>query len=157
MTAREAAWNAIPKIKNHALGDRVYVQAQQIWVTLIAFVEGKKPKTSATRESAVRTITYGDVASLMGFDDRRAGHVISRQLSIVANYCRLSNLPCLNALVVSQATQQPGDEVILTPGNSIKKEQLAVLNHDWFQHRVPTTGTFRQVWEAMQQYGSYEE
>ena len=41
----------------------------------------------------------------------------------------------------------PGDHVVLRDGHSYKQEQAEVMRRDWFQFRVPTTGTFRKVWQ----------
>lgn len=134
----------IPEIKRYDQGDRIYVQAQRIWLVLVAFV-----KTPLRRPSDPKTITYGEVAELMGYADRRAGHMLSRQLGIIGEYCRLNDLPTLNSIVVNQTTGMPGEDVLLRDGHSIKDEQRAVLKEDWFALRVPSTGTLRKVWQSM--------
>ena len=133
----------IPKVKRFQRGDRVYVQAQQIWLILVAFVmfgDGSRRK---------KIMTYGELAGTMGYDDYRAGHVLGRQLGIIGNYCVINDLPPLNVIVVTQETGVPGDEVILRRRRTVKEEQVAVCRQNWFAIRVPTTGTFRQVWESM--------
>ena len=131
-----------PSAKRFSRGDRVYVQAQQIWLILMAFAMTKKPP------SQPKTMTYGELALTMGYDDTRAGHTLGRQLGIVGQYCVQNDLPPLNVIVVNQETGMPGDEVVLRPGRFVKEEQKAVLTEDWFTVRVPTTGTFRQIWEG---------
>lgn len=129
----------IPTVKRFERGDRLYVQAQQVWLILVSFA------MHATRKMA--TMTYGDLALAMGHDNARAGHTLARQLGIVGRYCIENDLPPLNVLVVNQQTNVPGSEVVLRQGRSVREEQKAVLREDWFSVRVPTTGTFRQVWE----------
>lgn len=131
----------IPKIKHFARGDRVYVQAQQIWLILTAYVH------YGPRRSRPTTITYGELALEMGFEDTRAGYTLARQLGIVGHYCVYNGLPALNAIVVNQDTKMPGDEVVLRANRSVHEEQKAVMKQNWFGLRVPTTGTFRRVWE----------
>jgi hypothetical protein len=132
-----------PKVKKYATGDRLHVQAQRIWLILVAFVmhserNPKKPSTTF----------YGDLALAMGYADRRAGHTLGRQLGIIAQFCRDNDLPALNSIVIGQDTLQPGAEVMLRDGKTVKEEQAAVMKQDWFEIRVPTTGTFRRVWEG---------
>lgn len=134
----------IPKIKRFARGDRLPVQAQQVWLILVAFVMHSKhdPKHPTT-------ITYGEVAAAMGYPDPRAGHTLGRQLGIVGEFCKANDLPPLNAIVVNQNTGMPGNEVVLRDGRTVRQEQAAVMREDWFCLRVPTTGTFRKVLEAL--------
>lgn len=134
--------SAIPAAKRFVRGDRIYVQAQQIWLILCAFVM-HSDKTSGRPT----TLTYGDLAAKMGYKDRRAGHMLARQLGIVGEYCRINELPALNAIVVNQNTGIPGDEVVLSVAKTILAEQKAVMREDWFGIRVPTSGTFRKVWQ----------
>lgn len=134
----------IPEIKRFAKGDRVYVQAQQIWLILVAFVmhSDRNPKRPAT-------ITYGDLAVCMGYPDKRAGHMLGRQLGIVGRYCVSNGLPALNSIVVNQDTGMPGADVVLGAGRTVAQEQRDIMKQDWFSFRVPTTGTFRKVWELL--------
>lgn len=134
----------IPPIRRYKEGDRVYVQAQRIWLILTAFVGGP---TRGPHDEA--TITYGRLAQLMGHPDRRAGHTLGRQLGIIGEYCRLNDLPTLNSIVVNQTTGAPGEEVLLREGRTVKQEQRAVMRQDWFSLGVPTTGALRKVWESM--------
>jgi hypothetical protein len=128
----------IPKIKRHERGDRLAVQAQQVWVILSGYSVLKK-----------KTIAYGDLALLMGFEDKRAGHMLGRQLGIVGHYCLMNELPPLNAIAVGANSKVPGSGVV-KPKRWTNQEAIdAVLDEDWFAYRVPTTGTLRQVWDAM--------
>lgn len=132
----------LPAIKKFGAGDRVYVQAQQVWLVLTAYVmsSDRKP-TLPTR------ITYGDLARAMGRDPR-AGRNLRHALGIVGFFCKANDLPTLNSIVVNEKTGAPGDHVVLRDGHSPKQEQADVMRQDWFRFRVPTTGTFRRVWEA---------
>jgi len=130
-------------IRAYARGDRLYVQAQRIWLILTGFV------SSPLREKGDRkTITYGELAERMGYDPR-AGHTLGRQLGIVGKCCLENDLPALNAIVVTALEGAPGDEVVLKPGRKIKQEQRAVHEQDWYEVGVPSTGMLRRVWEGM--------
>ncbi len=95
---------AIPVLRRYQRGDRLHVQAQQIWQILTAFV------SSPTRKpSDPKTLPYGELALLMGYGTRQAGHNLGRQLGIVGKYCLFNHLPCLNVAVVGQRTDEPGD------------------------------------------------
>lgn len=136
--------NNIPAVKRFEPGDRVYVQAQQIWLILMAFVMMR----AKSNPRSSQTITYGELAELMGHPNRQAGHILGRQLGIVGKFCILNDVPPLNAIVVNQVTGVPGDEVVLRTGRNVAQEQKEVLKYDWFTLRIPTTGTFRKVWES---------
>lgn len=93
------------------------------------------------------TITYGEVADLMGYDSR-AGHTLGRHLGVLGWYCLENELPMLNAIVVGKASGEPGDEVLLAKGKTVAKSQKAVYDFDWFSVRPPSTGALRKVYEA---------
>lgn len=134
---------SIPAIRRYGPGDRLPVQAQRIWLILSGYVSGREhPPQNA------RTITYGELALRMGYDDTRAGHMLSRQLGIVGHYCLINDLPALNAMVVNATTKEPGGDVVLTPGRSFRDELRAIYRQDWYEVGVPSTGTLRKVWEA---------
>jgi hypothetical protein len=133
---------AIPAIRRYERGERHHIQAQQIWQILAAFVVG-----ATRRPSDRRTLTYGDLALAMGYDDPRAGHTLGRQLGIVGKYCLMNDLPCLNSIVVDK-TGVPGESVLITPGRTLEQEHKQVFNTRWHEYRRPTTGTLRQVGEA---------
>lgn len=135
----------IPAIKRYGSNERLYVTAQQIWVILVSVVMGAPRSKSA----GLPTITYGNLALKMGYSDRRVGFTLGRQLGIIGYYCKMNDIPTLNSIVINQDSKLPGDHVVLSDGNSIYDEQVAVMNEDWFGIRVPSTGTFRKVWESM--------
>ena len=137
---------AIPPIRRFARGDRLPVQAQRIWLILAGHVSGSEQR----RRNDERTLTYGELALRMGYDDTRAGYTFARQLGMIGHYCLMNDLPALNAIVVNARTNEPGEDVVLTPGRTPRQEIAAVHRHDWFSVGVPTPGTFRKVWEAMQ-------
>ena len=129
--------SAVPRIKSFGAGGRRFVQAQQVWLVLVAHVM-HLPK---------ETITYGELAEKMKMS-RLAGRTLNIPLGIVGEYCRVNNLPTLNSIVVNQETGVPGDHVVVRNGRTYKDEQDEVAETDWFNYRVPTTGTFRRVWES---------
>lgn len=142
----------IPAIKRYARGDRISVQAQRIWMILVAHVEEYKiaklrAKDVGKRPPYMPTITYGEVAKRMGYQDGRAGFTLGRQLGIIGTLCLANDIPPLNTVVVNKATGEPGESVLYD--TDLDKEQKAVLKEDWFALRVPSTGTFRKVWESM--------
>ncbi|HXP04322.1 MAG TPA: hypothetical protein VN808_09390 [Stellaceae bacterium] len=130
----------IPPAKRFAPGGRVYVQAQQVWLILVAFVMRRQIGDP-------ETITYGDLALKMGYSTRKAAIMLGRPLGIIAEYCRINQLSMLNTIVVD-TTGVPGSGVILSKGHTLRQDQADVYKMDWFSVRVPTTGTFRKVWEA---------
>jgi hypothetical protein len=54
-------------------------------------------------------------------------------------------------IVVSQETGTPDPGVISRPGRNWEDDQRDALRVKWFDYRVPTSGTFRRVWEEMQE------
>src|SRR5712671_6880900 len=83
--------DGIPHIRLFSRGDRLYVQAQQIWIILVAFVMHSKRNPKRPEK-----MTYGDLAKAMGYPDSRAGHGLARQLGIVGEYCVRNRWPALN-------------------------------------------------------------
>ncbi len=132
-----------PLIRRFMVGDRVYVRAQQAWLILVAHVMSTR---KLRREE--RLLTYGELAERMG-EDRRAGVGLGRELGIIGRYCIDNGLPALNCIVVNQATGTPGFNVLTRRNKSWQDEAWETLRTDWFKFRVPTTGTFRQVWQEM--------
>lgn len=128
----------IPSLKRFEPGNRVYVRAQQVWLVLVAHVM-----------SGGETTTYGDLAEKMGID-RRAAIGLHRELAIVATFCIQNDLPAITCLVIGQDTRAPGPGVISRPGKTWQEDQRDALRTNWFEYRVPTTGTLRQVWEELQ-------
>jgi hypothetical protein len=135
--------NDIPSLRRFRKGDRVYVQAQQIWIVLTCLVmrSDRNPRRPFV-------VTYGDLAEAMGMN-RRAGITLGRQLGIVGHLCVMNDLAALNSIVVNDATNEPGDHVVTRPGKTYKQEQAEVMKENWHGIRVPTTGTLRKVWEAI--------
>jgi hypothetical protein len=131
-----------PVAKFYDPGDRLYMQAQRIWLILVGYVIWRREFTPELPP----LITYGALAEQMGIDPR-AGHTLGRQFGIVADFCVRNGLPALNAIVVTRGTREPGDGVVYTPENTLSEEQRAVADFDWFKVRPLTTGTLRQVWE----------
>jgi hypothetical protein len=135
--------NEIPEIKSFGAGDRVYVQAQQVWLVLVAYI-----MSSGRNLEKPCTIPYGKLAQKLG-KDPRAGRNLTTALGIVGEYCKYNDLPTINSIVVNEKTGVPGDHVVLRDGKSPAEEQSDVMKRNWFTFRVPTTGTFRKVWEAV--------
>jgi hypothetical protein len=133
---------APPRIRIFSSSSRAFIRAQQAWMILTAQVMSTKGPLKD------RVLTYGDVAERMGLD-RRAGISLGPALGIIGEYCIQNGLPALNCLVVSQETGTPGPGVVFRKGRTWKDDQRDAIRVNWFQYRVPTTGTFRQVWEGM--------
>jgi hypothetical protein len=117
-------------------GSRVYAQAEQMWQILTAFV----------MYSGKTTITYGDLATKMGYATTHAGHTLGRPLGLIGKICLQTDLPPLNAIVVTKHGQ-PGDEVVLRPGSTVKLDQEAVRKVNWFEWHAPVAGSFRKIWD----------
>ena len=128
-----------PSIKRFQPGDRTYVRAQRVWITLACHID-----------HGGQVLTYGDLAAAMGMD-RRAGIGLHRELGIIGTYCIQNDLPAIGCIVVAQETGVPGAGVISRRGRNWQDDQTDALRIRWFEFRVPTSGTFRQVWEEMQQ------
>ena len=130
--------------REYGRGDRLYVQAQQIWIILSAHavLRGKESLNGLPKG----LISYGDLADLMG-KDRRAGHTLGRQLGIVGYYCLNCNLPPLNVIVVTEKEEEPGWRVVWTPGKSVEDDQNKVLGYAWFKLRPPTIKALKDVYE----------
>ena len=132
-------------IRRYGEGDRLYVQAQQIWQILTAHAafRGKESLNGLPRG----LLTYGDLAELMG-RNRGFRRFLGRQLGIVGNYCLHCKLPPLNVIVVNEEEQEPGLKVVWTPGSSVKKDQIKVLQYGcrWFELRPPTIKDLKDIY-----------
>ena len=128
-----------PIVKHYERGDRVHIRAQQIWMILVAFV--------MNAESRRVRITYGELATLMGYSDPRAGFTLGLPLGIICKYCKINNLPLLNLIVVNKETLAPGTGGLVRNGYSLQSKQKEIFKEDWFQYRIPTTSAFRKAWE----------
>jgi hypothetical protein len=113
-----------------------------MWAILTGFV-----MFSDAGAGKSKTITYGQLAKLMGYDSALAGHTLSRPLELVGRLCLLSDLPPLNVVVVSKETGAPGAEVLLRPNSTVAEDQSAVEAVDWFSWRAPSANIFRTIWE----------
>jgi hypothetical protein len=133
----------VSELRRYARGDRVYVTAQQVWLILTGFVMW------APQADRRKFLTYGELALKAGYADTRAGHMLGRQLGIVGNFCLQNGLPALNAIVVTQHSRKPGDEVVHAADRTVPQEQREVMNFDWYSVACPTTGMLRKAWEAM--------
>ena len=129
-------------VRHYGRGDRLYVQAQQIWLILSAHAVLRGEESLNGLPQGL--LSYGDLAELMG-KDRRAGITLTRQLGIVGHYCLEHELPPLNVIVVNQNTGEPGADVVLTPGNSIRQDQRKVLRFPWFEMRPPSIKSLKDV------------
>jgi len=49
---------------------------------------------------------------------------------------------------VNAITGVPGDHVVLGSYKDVPAAQTAIWKQDWFLLRVPSAGSFRQIWEA---------
>jgi hypothetical protein len=131
----------LKRYKNH--GERLPVQAQRVWIILVARVQWFKK--SGLHEVL---ITYGDLAEAMGMD-RRAGRTLARPLWIIGRICLDNDVPALNSIVVNAKDNEPGSGVIHHSTRSVTQEQKAVAKFDWFTIRPPSTGMLRRVWEGI--------
>jgi hypothetical protein len=131
-----------PAIKKFGPGDRIYVRAQQAWLILVAYVMfgGRGPWRT-------RLLTYGELAELMGLDPR-AAIGLGRELGLVGAYCLENGLPALNCIVVGRETNAPGLGVVFRRGRTWQDDARESFSINWFQYRVPSTGTFRQIQEG---------
>jgi hypothetical protein len=121
-------------------GDRIYVRASQIWLILVAQVMGSKSHNQQA------TITYGDLAVLMGYN-RNFSLALGKYLYLVGAMCEENGIPCLNYVVVNK-DGHPGIGVHLgkTPKdheNEVKK----IYDFDWFGLKIPSPGSFRKIYE----------
>ncbi len=139
----------MPMLRPYLVPSRVWLQAAQIWPILTGFV-----MFSDRNPTAPATMTYGDLATRMGYSTRNAGHTLARPLGLIGHLCIASNVAALNSIVVTQHTGAPGDEVLLHKRRTIAQEQAEVMKTDWHNWRAPTSGTFRRVWEAVDGFRS---
>ncbi|MBI2373849.1 MAG: hypothetical protein HYV07_07620 [Deltaproteobacteria bacterium] len=94
-------------------------RALQIWLILLARAELR------------RTITYGDVARILGYDG--AG-VLAHILGHIMYHCQRNKLPPLTVLVVNQKTGLPGDGLV---AEDIHAQREAVFGYDWYAIEPP--------------------
>ena len=130
-------------VRCYGKGDRLYVQAQQIWLILSAYAVFRG--TESLNGLPKGLLTYGDLAELMR-KPRRAAYTLGRQLGIVGYYCLSCKLPPLNVIVVNEKEEKPGWRVVWTPGSSVRKDQRKVLQYPWFELRPPTINALKDVY-----------
>ena len=125
--------------RRYQAGDRIHVQAQQVWGLLTAYATfgGRQP------------ISYGDLAEWMG-KDRRAGITLGRQLGIVGRYCLANDCPPLNVIVVGR-DGRPGEGVVTRVGKTIKQDQKAVFKYEWLKVRPPLLRDLQAIWEGREE------
>ena len=130
-------------VRRFGKGDRLYVQAQQIWLILSAHAVFRSAEKLNGLPKGL--LTYGDLAGLMG-KPRRAGYILGRQLGIVGYYCIKCELPPLNVIVVNEKEEKPGWRVVWTPGSSVRKDQKKVLKYPWLELRPPPIKALKDVY-----------
>src|SRR5690349_21563097 len=91
-------------------------RAMQVWQILVAVAHER------------RTLTYGDVADLLGFEG--AG-VLAQILGLIMIYCKDNGLPPLTILVVNQQTGIPGEG--LTTVQDLPRDREAVYRERWYR------------------------
>lgn len=124
----------------HTEGERNYVRAQVIWQILIGYVQFKQDISGKGKG----LITYGDLADLMGYPDRRAGRTLQQPLGIIFRFCKANDLPYLNAIVVNEDTGIAGWEDMFADEKQHRAEHKRVLSHNWFMVRPPSAGTLKK-------------
>lgn len=142
--------NNLLKLKMYGYGDRIFVQAQQIWLILIAHVFSKKMLAEKCKDHQPEnpTITYGEVSMRMGHPEKRAAITTIRPLKIIGRFCEINGIPPLDCIVVSDETGVPGGN--LWTNEDLDELQKSVMEYpEWFFIRPPTTGALRNVWESM--------
>ncbi len=124
------------------IGARVWMQAELAWSILSVLVMYAKHNPGFPQ-----TVTYGELAKLMGYDKPGAAHTLSRPLALIGDLCLKSNMPPLNVIVVSKETKAPGAELLLRPGSTVEADQAAVMEVNWLGWHAPSGNTFRTLWE----------
>lgn len=135
--------NKYPSLEPAVPGATAIQQAQQIWMILVSFVMAgiefldsqKTVRNCCLMPPA--TLTYGDLALKMGYDDKKAGRSLGHPLGILAVLCINSGLPAINTLVVNQVTGKPGESV-LYHGDLETEQRIVFENREWFSYRIPT-------------------
>ena len=130
----------------------MFVQSQQMWTILTAFVMMKSftAADGKRRRDIPDLISYKELAALMGRHGQQ--HVLSRQLGILGIYCLMNDLPALNAIVVHDNYEGPGNGVVLADGRSWREEVAKVHDQNWFELRPPTVGALRKVYDMRKKF-----
>lgn len=103
-------------------------RALQIWQILIGKAYSRQ------------TITYIDLANMIGYTDARP---VSGILHLIMNYCNQNDLPPLTAIVVNKNTGAPGDG--LSTVKNLDSDREDVFNYDWYALVPPTPEEFHQA------------
>ena len=133
-----------------------FVRSAQVWIIVSSFVTLSrsshfKVKAKET-EHKKGLITYGQLNALMERDPFPWNIRVGAELGMISDFCRRAGLPLLNTVVVAKDKNKPGVEhdtyLFSEPRKSLKEEQKAVLNFDWFSVRPPTPRQFRKAYET---------
>ncbi len=106
-------------------------RALQVWQILICAASHR------------RTITYGMLSEIVGFDGAGVWNTI---LDHVAFYCCKSELPDLTVLVVNQGGELGGGARI--PPQDVNRERERVFIYPWFRWHPPTEQELAQGFSA---------
>ncbi len=96
-------------------------RAAQIWAVLAWAAKNRQ------------TLTYGQVASLIGVPTAGIGQL----LEPIQSYCLVSELPPLTILVVQQDSGLPGSGFTGATASEFGKAQMEVFAFDWLKHGNP--------------------
>ena len=80
-------------------------------------------------------INYGELGQLIGFQ-APAGMPMIEPVKYIYSYCRMNELPLMNANVVRKDTNQPGWDDMFKSEAELLDEQDKVLHFEWgYVHR----------------------
>src|SRR5262245_9546696 len=108
----------VRKFRHKSSEPKEAVRGLQIWQILIGLAHEK------------RTITYGQLAKLMGY---KGSGVIFDMLGHVSCFCSQHSLPILTVIVVNKATEEAGDG-LSSVGSHRKRiaERRRVFKYKWY-------------------------
>jgi hypothetical protein len=129
-----------PALKKYPRPARRYQQAHQLWPILTSWAAHRV----VGRLKEVGIITYGEAAVLMGYSPQ-AGRTLAEALGLVSEYCKQSNVPRLNTIVVDFETGVPGMGIPRDYEETDEEMQQMVNRFDWFMYRQPTIRNFRDL------------
>ncbi len=129
-------------LRTYALGDRVYVTAQQFWAILAGFVMWGQ------RSGEQALITRGKLVEMAGYADGRAARVMGNRLEIISQFCLDREIPDLSSIAISRPSGLPGAHVVYQADGMTTAAQRSALAYNWYGIAVPTTGMLRTVWEG---------
>ena len=133
--------DGLPKVKRYRKGDPLEVEAEQIWVILTSCVMEQQHATKRWDRVVDFFVTYEELIEMMGRPFRM------NVLRIVAEYCKMVNLPILPMLLVNPVTRTPSDLVvdITREGKTFLDEQREATEFDWMTIRIPKTGMLEKA------------